>query len=64
LPNIRRLHGRDSPFALNPVPHLIHVHAGSRLLLSSTQARHGCETSAETKSISKEITSVLHGSSS
>src|SRR5713101_6168077 len=67
--NVRRFHGNDPTAALASVAHVLHVHVFSaafsaRLRGRCKEARCGRQTGAQTKSISQEITSVLHGSSS
>jgi len=64
LRNIRRFHRNDPTVALGTVAHVVHVHARSVRLLGCKQARCGRQSGAQTKSISQEIASVLHGSSS
>src|SRR5713226_48871 len=65
LRNVGRFHGNaPTAAALGSVTHVLHVHARSALLRGCKQARRRGQTCAQTKSISKEITSVLHGSSS
>src|SRR6266566_6078660 len=65
LRNIWRFHGNDpTAGALGSMAHVLHVHARSAFLWGCKQARRGGQTCAQTKSISKEITSVFHGSSS
>ena len=65
LRNVGSFHGNDpSAAALGSVAHVLHVHGRSALLRGCKQARCSGQTCAQAKSISKEITSVLHGSSS
>src|SRR5712692_5889892 len=63
--NVRRFHRDDPTAPLGSVSHVLHVHAFSaRQRGGCKQARWGRQTGSQTKSISQEITSVLHGSSS
>src|SRR5216683_3960740 len=64
LRNVRRFHRNDPTVALCTVAHVVHVHTRSVRLRRCKQARCGRQTGTQTKSISQEITSVLHGSSS
>src|SRR6266705_793722 len=65
LRNVGRFHGNDPTAAtLRSVPHVLHVHARSAFLRGCEQARYGSSTGTQAKSISKEITSVLHSSPS
>src|SRR6266852_1588111 len=65
LRNVRRFHRDDlTVAALGCVAHVLHVHGRSVRLRRSKQVRCGGQAGAHAKSISQEITSVLHGSSS
>ena len=65
LRNVGRFDGKDpTAGALGRVAHVLHVHARSAFLRGCKQVGRGSQTSAQTKTISQEITSVFHGSSS
>src|SRR5579859_405862 len=65
LRNVWRFHGDDPTAAASgSLTHVPRFHARSVLLRGRKQARCGGQTGTQAKRVSKEITSVLHGSSS
>src|SRR5437870_10353434 len=67
LGHVRCFHGNDPIVAARGcMVHVLHVHIHGRSvrLRRCKEARGGGQTCAQAKSVSKEITSVIHGSSS